>query len=373
MKKHRNGNILVKLLGNEKFQGISIPVFSILLSLIAMSVVILIIGKNPIDAFKSLLQGSGILPKPTYAAHKSMFTDFMSMLNSMTPMLFAALAAAIGFKAGLFNIGISGQMLTAGFIASILVGYSHLNSAIAKPLVIIIGIIVGALMGGLIGYLKHKFNINEVVASIMLNYIASNIISFFINSYYVNPVSRQSENISKASRLTLMNTQIGSLKVDIPLGILIAIAVALVIKFFIDKTRTGFEFKIIGLNTRGAKYTGINVGKNIILSMMISGALAGLAGVTYYLGYFSTIQPRVLTTVGFDGIAVALLGNSNPIGIIFSSLLISIITKGSTYMSSSVGVEKEIASLITGLILLFSACGGYIKYLVQISKSRGEN
>jgi simple sugar transport system permease protein len=331
------------------------------------------VGKNPIQAFQSLLQGSGILPKPTYAAHKNMFTDFMSMLNALTPMLFAALASAVGFKAGLFNIGISGQMLVSGFVASILVGYSNLNSFIAKPLVIIIGIIVGALMGGLIGFLKYKFNINEVVASIMLNYIASYVISFFINSYYVNPVSRQSKYISKASRLTLMNAEIGGLKIDIPLGIIIAIAAAFAIKFFIDKTRAGFEFKIIGLNAKGAKYAGINVGKNIVLTMLISGALSGLAGVTYYLGYFASIQPKVLTSVGFDAIAVALLGNSNPIGIIFSSLLISTITKGSTYMSSSVGVEQEIASLITGLILLFSACGGYIKYRVKLSKSRGEN
>lgn len=373
MKKHKRNSILVKLLGNEKYQGISIPIFSILLSLVAISLVIIIVGKNPIEAFQSLLQGSGILPKPSYAGHKNIFTDFMSMLNSMTPMLFASLAAAVGFKAGLFNIGISGQMLTSGFIATILIGYSGLSGVVAKPLVIIIGIIVGALMGGLIGFLKYKFNINEVVASIMLNYIAQYVISFFINSYYVNPVSRQSEYISEASRLTLMNTEVGGLKIDIPLGIIIGVLIAFAIKFFLDKTRVGFEFKIVGLNTKGAKYAGIDVGKNIVLAMLISGALSGLAGVTYYLGYFASIQPRVLTSVGFDAIAVALLGNSNPIGIIFSSLLISIITKGSTYMSSSVGLEQEIASLITGLILLFSACSGYIKYLVKNSKIKEEN
>lgn len=373
MKDRKTGNIFVKLLGNEKYQGISIPAFSIIISLIAMSLIILIIGKNPLDAFKSLLQGSGILPKPSYAAHKNIFTDFMSMLNSLTPMLFAALAAAVAFKAGLFNIGISGQMLVSGFIATILVGYSKLNGAIAKPLVIIIGIVIGGVMGGLIGFLKHKFNINEVVASIMLNYIAQYVISFFIYSNYVNPVSRQSEYITKASRLTLMNTEIGGIKIDLPLGILLAVAAAFAIKFFLDKTKMGFEIKIVGINTKGAKYAGINVGKNIILTMLLSGALAGLAGVTYYLGYFASIQPRVLTSVGFDAIAVALLGNSNPVGIIFSSLLISIITKGSTYMSSSVGVEQEIASLITGLILLFSACGGYIKYRIKMSKSRGDN
>nr|WP_308741888.1 ABC transporter permease [uncultured Anaerocolumna sp.] len=373
-KNTKNANIIyrafLKCMGNEKWQPVSIPLFSILLSLIAASITILLIGKNPLEAFYNLLQGAGVLPKPAYAGYKSMLTDFLTMLNSMTPMLFAALAVAVALKAGLFNIGVSGQMLLAGYAATVLVGYSELNGILAKPLVLIIGILVGAIYGGVVGWLKYKFNINEVVSTIMFNYIVQYVLSFFINSYYIDPVSRQSKYIRSSARLTFMNVEIAGLKMDLSIGIIIALITAFIIKFLVDKTRIGYEIKAVGANPKAAKYAGINVGRNIVLAMVISGALAGLAGVTYYLGYFASIQPKVLASTGYDAIAVSLLGNGNPIGIIFSSLLISVIDKGSTYMSSTAGVRQEIASVITGLILLFSACGTFIKYKIQRGKEK---
>jgi len=355
---------LLRPISNEKWQTITIPLFSIVISFIAAAIVIFLIGKNPFQAFYNLFQGSGILPKPSYAGYKSMLTDFLSLLNAMTPLVFASLAVAVAFKAGLFNIGVSGQMLVSGFIASIIVGYSGLDAIIAKPLVLVIGIIAGGLMGGLVGWLKHRFNINEVVSTIMLNYIAQYVISFFIQMYYIDPVSRQSKYVSEASRLTLVNVETANLKMDLPLGFILAIIFAIFLKFVMDKTVVGYEIKAVGMNRNAAKYAGINVGRNTVLAMVISGGLAGLAGVTYYLGYFSSIQPKVLSSIGFDSIAVSLLGNSHPIGVIFSSFLISIIDQGSTYMSSQAGIRQEIASVIVGLILLFSACGEYLKHKV---------
>ncbi len=356
---------MVRLLGNERHQSVSIPLFAIILSLLAGAVVILFLGKNPLVAYQNLLQGSGLLPKPSYAGFKSMLTDFTSFMNAWTPMLFASLAVAVALRAGLFNIGVSGQMLTAGFLTTLVVGYSSLAAPVAKPLVLIVGMLTGAAMGGLIGWLKHQFNINEVVSSIMINYIAQYVISFFINTYYVNPVSRQSNAVSKAARLTMMDTPIGNLKMDIPLGIVLAILSAVLVKFILDRTVFGYEIKCVGTSRNAARYAGIHVGRNVIASMIFSGALSGLAGVTYYLGYFGSIQPRVLASTGFDAIAVSLLANSNPIGIIFSSFLVTIISKGSTYMNSSSGLESEISSVITGIILLFSACGVFIRYKVK--------
>lgn len=374
MKQKNNpiAKFFVKALGNEKYQFITIPVFSILVSLLVGAVVILFLGKNPIEAYGNLLQGSGLLIKEKYAGGKSMLTDFLSFVDYWTPMIFAALAVAVALKAGLFNIGVSGQMLAAGFIASITVGYSTLAAPIAKPLVIVLCFVVGSLVGGLIGFLKHKFNINEVVSSIMLNYIVEYVTAFFIYTKYVDPVSRQSKNISEAARLTLKNVPIGELKGDIPLGIILAIIVAFIIKYVFDKTTFGYELKAIGFNGNASKYAGINVGKNMVIAMMISGGLAGLAGATYYLGYFCSMQPKVLAAMGYDAIAVSLLGNSNPTGILASSFLINIINKGSTYMSSKAGLDAEIASVITGLILLFSACGAYIQYLVKKNKDKLE-
>lgn len=362
--------IFTKVLGGEKWYGVTIPLLSIVLALLAGAVIFIILGKNPLLAYQSLLQGSGILPKLKYAGGKNMLTDFTSMLNVLTPMIFAALAVAVAFKAGLFNIGVAGQMLFAGFIATVTIGYSSLPAYIALPLVIVVGSVGGALIAGLIGVLKYKFNINEVVSSIMFNYIIQYVISFFIYTYFLDPVSRQSVKIADTARLTLMGYSIGDIKIDLPMGFILAIIAVFIVQFVLKKTKLGYEIKAVGLSNKAAKYAGISVGRTMLTSMVFSGALSGLAGVTYYLGYLASIQPKVLTSVGFDAIAVSLLGNSNPIGILFSSLLITGITKGSTYMTSTVGVSVEIASVITGLLLLFSACGVYIRHLAHKSTRR---
>lgn len=363
---NKKANIVEKMvlatIGHEKRQKIAIPVFSILVALIAGGIVIALLGHNPFYAFYNLLQGCGIAPKASYAGKKGMITDFMDSMDNLTPMIFAALAVAVALRSGLFNIGVSGQMLAAGFLATVTVGYTSLAAPIAKPLVVIIGILAGACVGGLIGFLKYRFNINEVVSSIMINYILEYVISFFINMYFVDPVSRQSQNVSTAARLTLTDVEVGGYKMDIPLGIILAILTVFLVRFIMNRTVLGFEMKAVGCSRTAAKYAGIKVGKNIVITMVISGALSGLAGVTYYLGYFASIQPKVLTSTGFDAIAVSLLGNNNPVGIIFSSFLITVISKGSTYMSSASGVQQEIASVITGIILLFSACGAFVRY-----------
>ncbi len=353
----------------NKFKQIKLPLLIILFSLIIAGIIILILGYNPLEVYIALLQGAGLLPKSSYGATSNLLTEFAGFLNALTPMIFAALSVAVAMKAGLFNISVSGQMLFAGFSATLLIGYTDLSAYIAKPLVILVGIAAGALFGGLIGILKYKFNINEVVSSIMLNYITLFSVSFFINLHFIDPVSRQSINISRESRLTLIDVKMGTLSTVVPFGIVLAIAACFIIKFILDKTTFGYEVKAVGLNKDAAKYAGISVGRTITLTMVLAGALSGLAGVTYYLGYFESIQPRVLIPTGFDAIAVALLANNNPIGIFFSSFLISGISKGSVYMSSSTGLPLEMADVIIGIILLFSACRVYIEY--RFNKKEG--
>lgn len=368
----KKSNLFLRIMGDEKRQNITIPLFAIFLALIAGAILMAVLGKNPIDGYKSLLQGCGLLLKKNYAGGKGMLTDFMSFLDIWTPMIFAALAVAVAYKVGLFNIGVSGQMLLGGFIASITVGYSDLPAVLAKPMTILICMIVGALAGSLIGLLKYKFNINEVVSAIMLNYIFQYVISFFILTFFVNPTTRQSNPVGENARLTLQNVQIAGMKTVVPLGFILAIAAVVVMHYFINHTRTGFELKAVGANKKASVYAGINANKNIMLAMAISGALSGLAGATYYMGYLASIQPKVLASTGFDSIAVCLLGNSNPVGIVASSFLVTIISKGAMYMNSSVGLPQEIASLITGLMLLFAACGVYIRVRLKRAKDRLE-
>ncbi len=343
---------------NQK-RYLKVAFLSVVVSLLIGAVFILILGKNPLTAYYNLLQGCGMAPKGKYGGGKSMLTDLSSYVDFLTPMLFAALSCAVAMKTGLFNIGISGQMLAAGFMATVTVGYSNLPAAAAKPLAVLVGMLTGLLVGALIGALKYKFNINEVVSSIMLNYIIRYVTSFFIQTRYVDPISRQSTPINENARLTLHQVLIGGFKYDLPLGFILAIVAMIVVKFMMDHTDFGFELKATGINRTAARYAGVDVRRAIIVSMAISGALAGIAGVTYYLGYFASIQPKVLISTGFDAIAVCLLGSSEPAGIFVAAFLVEIIEKGATYMSSQSGLESEMADVITGLILLTSACNAF--------------
>jgi simple sugar transport system permease protein len=197
----------------------------------------------------------------------------------------------------------------------------------------------------------------------MINYIISYLTGFFINNYYVDMMTRNSKVCTTEARLTLTNVMIGDLKCKIPLGLIIAILLALLVSFLFRKTVLGFEIKAVGQNRRCSEYSGIRVNRTILLSMGFSGAIAGLAGVAYYLGYTNTIIPKSLPGMGYDSISVALLGSGSPIGSIFAGAVVSVFQQGANYMSSSLGVAKEIASLITGILLLFASCGNYMKYL----------
>ncbi len=359
--------VLVKtcavLLGPGRTQSLRSSLFAILLSLIASSVLLLSLGKNPLEGFISILQGAGFLPKARYAGHRNILTDFMNLINYTTPMIFASLSVAVAMRCGIFNINVSGTMLTAGFIASITVGYSSIPAPLAQILVLLIGMTAGVLSGALIGYLKHRFNANEVVIAIMFNYIASYIISFFIQTKFVDPTTRQSVKVNPDVMLTSLDRMVGALRMDISYVFVLSVASVAAISFLFSKTRIGFELKAVGMNHKASCYAGIKIGSSIIFSMALSGLLAGLAGVSYYMGTFSSIQPRVVPDLGFDAIAVALLGNNSPVGCFLASFLVMTISNGTTYMSSRLGVLREIASLITGILLLFSACSGAFKAL----------
>jgi simple sugar transport system permease protein len=361
---------LLRFIDGERSGAVAIPALSILLTLIATSILFLILGKNPAAAMAAFLRGSGFMMKGSYAGGQNMLTDFLSFLGIMTPMLLAALSVLMGLKTGMFNIGVAGQMLAAGFLTTVLVGYMDLPPWIARPLVILTGAAVGALMGALVGFLKYRFNIHEVVSTIMFNNIISYVTGFYINSYFVDSITRSSRPVSAAARLTLAGISWGRLRPTIPLGIILALGAAALVRFLLDRTCFGFEIRAVCLNREAARYAGIGEGRGIVLGMTCSGVLAGLAGVCYYLGYYNTIVPKTLATVGYDAIAVALLGNANPGAVVFASILVTIFQKGSIYMSSSMKVPGEIASVITGILLLFCACGSFVRYKARVSLDR---
>ncbi|MDR1979281.1 MAG: ABC transporter permease [Synergistaceae bacterium] len=352
---------LLRWLCGDRTSSAAVPICVALLSTLVSSAALLALGHDPVTAMAAFLRGSGLMPKPSYAGGQSMLTDFMSYLGILAPMMLASLSVIFCLKAGMFNIGVSGQMLAAGFLATALVGYAKLPSGAARPLVVLIGAAVGGLMGAAVGYLKYLFNIHEVVSCIMINHITSYVTGFFIDTRYVDVITRSSRACSASSRLTIAGVRMGGVRAAIPLGILIAITAVFVVRFLMERTTAGFGIKIVGLNRDAARYAGVPVGRSYVFAMSIGGALAGLAGVTYYLGYYNSIVPKALPSLGYDAIAVALLGNLSPPAAVFSSMLVTIFQKGGVYMSSVTGAPREIASVVIALLLLFSACGAYIR------------
>ena len=291
-------------------------ILAVVLGLIAGAILMVVIGDNPIKGYGYLFKGA--------LMNVSRIGD---TLATATPLILTGLSVGFAFKTGLFNIGTPGQMLFGGFCATaVALNYS---ASMPRPILIIVMIIVAALAGAIWafipGVLKAKFNVNEVVSSIMMNWTCYWIVYYAIPAYFKGSTETESRNIpDMASLKTPWLTELFSGSY-INLGILIAIIAVIVIGFILNKTVLGYELKAVGFNRDAAEYAGMSVNKNIVVSMMISGALSGLAGVTQYIGNASNMQIGVMPTQGFDGIAVSLLGANNPIGIFISAIFFGIL------------------------------------------------
>lgn len=325
---------------------------SILLGLIVGAIALAIAGFNPIEAYSVMIDG--IIGKPKYMA--------WAIIKS-TPLILTGLSVAFAFKTGLFNIGAEGQFII-GSLAATLVGYGiQLPAIIHIPLVLTVAALAGACWGGFAGFLKSKFGVNEVISTIMLNWIA-----FYLNNYMImKPWLR--EGNSEASHLI---NDSASISIDwltglvgpatkVNWGILIAIILVLVIAFILAKTTLGYELRGVGYNKFGAEYGGINVKSSVFKSMAIAGALAALAGAIQVIGVTKGITVLAAPEGnGFDGIAVALIANSNPIGVIFSGLLFGSLKYGGTKMQT-IQAPSEVISIVIGSIVYFIALSSVIR------------
>ena len=331
----------MKLKGN----AFLIAVSAIILGLVAGGILMLAIGSNPFQGFYFLFRG-GLM---------NMERIGNTIATAITLML-VGLSVAFAFKTGLFNIGASGQMLVGGLCATLVAHHVFLPRPLYLIVIILCALLGGALWGIVPGLLKARFNVHEVVATIMMNWIAYWSIYYFVPAYLKGP-SLETESKSIAIEQTLRSPWLTKLFGGgyINLGIFVAIAAVFIIKFILDKTTLGFELKAVGSNRFCAEYAGIRVNRNVIISMMIAGALAGLAGMTYYTGYSRNIQIGVLPSMGFDGIAVALLGASNPVGVLLSALFFGMLQSGKGFMNAMTEVPPEIADTIIATIIYFTA------------------
>ncbi|MEW6405844.1 MAG: ABC transporter permease [Chloroflexota bacterium] len=292
------------------------------------------------------------------------FYPFTESLVTATPYIFAGLAVAIGFRAGLFNIGAEGQFYI-GALGAAYVGYSidGLPWFIHLPLALLGGAAAGAFWGAIPGYLKAKFGAHEVVNTIMMNWIAFRLSDWLLTGpMQASGFRPVTPNVETAAELPHIFPD----PLRFNWGFFLALAVAGLVYWFLFKTTRGFEIRAVGANPNAAKYAGMSIVTNIVLVMTISGALAGLSGTAQVLGVDHWVGQGFSAGYGFDSIAIALLGKSHPGGVVLAALLFGFLRGGATRMQSMAGIPIDIISIIQGLVIVFVAAPDIIRWLYRI-------
>lgn len=346
---------------NEKHNKVVVPTIAILAAFAVGTVIMLLTGTNPIDAYKAIVRAVTGMNLDKIGTDKffnaRMIGEYLTVLM---PIVLTGLSVAFAFRTGLFNIGAEGQLIM-GALAAVVIGIVvELPKIIHLPLVILGAILAGALWGAIPGLLKAKFKVHEVVVTIMLNYTAlylSNLVLKMLPGSSSVKTAKIHETASLQSEF-LSNLTNGS---RMHWGIILVIIAVIVFWYIIEKTTFGYELRAVGFNSEGARYAGMKVDRNIMLSMAIAGAFAGLAGAMIAVGTFD--YGRVLSAAegyGFDGIAVALLGGNTALGSVFGGLLFGALKTSQKLMQAS-GIPSEIAEIISALMVLFVA----MKYGIQ--------
>lgn len=338
---------------SNRLVNILVPILAVILGLIVGAILMYISGYSPIAGYQALWEG--------------IFGDLYNVgesIRQITPYILAGLAVAFAFRTGLFNIGVEGQLLV-GWFAAAYVGFSYeFPKIIHLPLALLAAALAGALWGFVPGILKATLRVNEVVVTIMMNYIALHATNALVKLYSDGDDSTDPihETASLRSDFFAQITDFSRLHY----GIFIALAFVIIVWFILEKTKLGFELKAVGFNPDAAKYAGMNVNKNIVLSMVISGALAGLAGAMEALGTFGYVAAKSgFTGIGFDGIAVAILGANTPFGVIFGATLFGSLKYGSLNMPSAAQIPQELVTVIIAIIIFFVASGYIFRYLLN--------
>lgn len=301
------------------------------------------------------------------AAIRKAFYPFFESLVATTPYIFGGLAVALGFRAGLFNVGAEGQIFIGAVFAAY-AGYAFkgLPAIIHLPLALLAGALGGGLWGFIPGWLKAKTGGHEVINTIMLNYVAFRVSDLLLTGPMKrpgspNPISPTIEESAKLPRL------FGE-PIRFHMGFFVALFVAWLVYWFLFKTKWGFELRAVGANLHAARYAGMAVTLVTVLAMSLSGALAGLAGANEVLGVNYNLAMAFSSGYGFDSIALALLGNSHPAGVVLAALLFGTLRNGATNMQLKAGIPIDIISILQALILIFIAAPVIIRTLYRLRK-----
>ena len=324
-------------------------------------------------AYTALFSGSIGSPARIIAALQSgdsleirrAFNPFLESLVASTPYIFGSLAVALGFRAGLFNIGVEGQLFIGAIFAAF-VGYSitGLPAIIHIPLAILAGALGGAIWGFIPGWLKVKTGGHEVINTIMMNFIAFRISDWLLSGPMRRPDSFNP--VSPTIQESAMLPRFFESPIRFHLGFFLALIAAWLVYWLLFKTKWGFDLRSVGANPKAARYAGMSIMGTTVLAMSLSGALAGLAGTNEVLGLNHNLAMAFSAGYGFDSIALALLGKSHPLGVVLASLLFGTLRNGATRMQVVAQVPIDIITVLQALILVFIAAPAIIRTIYRL-------
>ncbi|WEV45796.1 ABC transporter permease [Streptococcaceae bacterium ESL0687] len=341
-----------------------VPVVAVLFGFLFGAIIMLIFGYNPLWGYEDLLTSA-------FGTTRSIGEIF----RSMGPLILTALSFAVASQAGLFNIGMSGQAL-CGWMASVwfALSFPDIPRLVMIPLLIIIGMLAGALAAAIPGILRAYLGTSEVIVTIMLNYVFLFVSTYLIHYKFSKSILAEKDStLQVGANATFRQEWLSSITNNsrLNIGIFIALIVLILVYIMMTKTTLGFEIRSVGLNPYASEYAGMSSKRIVVSSMLIAGALAGLGGTIEGLGTFQNffVQPSS-PSIGFDGMAVALLGQNSPLGILFSSFLFSILKVGAPGMNKT-GIPPEIVSIVIASIIFFVGIKYVIEKLIPNFKEKG--
>lgn len=335
------------------------PLVIVLVTVAFTSVIIASVGQNPLEAYYYLIKGAFGSP-----------AAIINTINKAVPICFAAFAVSVSTKAGIFNIGVEGQLVFGAFGATLAGVYLQgLPAVVHIPLALLCGMVFGMLYGALPMVLFITRGTNLFVIFILMNNIANLLTTYFV----VGPFAGENEMISAtnviqdSAKLPYLITKLSKLHI----GIIIVLFVAVLMWLYMNKTTSGYKLRTVGLNRQAATYAGLPVKKYLGVALLVSGALGGLAGGVEVLGNYHRLYDGFSPGYGFDGIPIAMLASGNPFGMILGSLVFGAIRVGSLNMQNKAGVSSELVSVVQGVLITLIACQSFFG-LVAKKWARGK-
>ncbi|WP_227764913.1 ABC transporter permease [Zhaonella formicivorans] len=351
-------NIKKRQKENKSVFGIFAPFIAVVLALLVGALIIAMAGASPLYAYQWLL----------YGAFGSL-NSFSETLIKTTPLLISGLGLAIAFRSNMISIGAEGQIIMGGLFATLAGLYiTGLPAVVMIPLLIIAGFIGGAIWGAIPGLLKAKLGVSEIINTIMLNYIALYFVNYLLDIPLREPPGYfpQSAQIVKEAWLPVIlpGTRLHA-------GFLLGLLLVVAYYFLMFRLPLGYKIRAVGLNPHAARYGGINVERNMVIAMALSGGLAGIAGMSEIAGVQHRLLGAFSSGYGFDAIAVALLGKLHPLGVLASALFFGALRVGANSMQRAAQVPASVVYVIQGLVVIFVLTDTFLqKHMVSWRKSR---